>query len=311
MIVVTLHRPANSSDTHTSTLLTHLSINSNNSTLVHCITDLLIPSRAKTFNEAVTGALPSFLGQQPATATSLVVDGIASVLGLPGESVGTVLKGLQSLLDLCGEKYTSIVLVNHLALSSHSGSVFSFADVLDTLAQQVYRIEEVKEEERRIWNEGWVVVDAFVLKSSGVGVYGRIRKGSVKERIALRTSPANPNKVESRLVADLLSEIQPLNYEKEGISIAAAVTVSSTAATPQAVPDVSKLNDPTHNLSFNLKLTEEQRQMKDNTVLPYMHTGEGVGGTVGVAGGAAGGIIHYEADAYDDDEGDPDDDLAL
>ncbi|KAG0337904.1 hypothetical protein BG004_007443 [Podila humilis] len=73
------------------------------------------------------------------------------------------------------------------------------------------------------------------------------------------------------------------------------------------MPDIDKLDleesqtaDPAANLSFNLNLTEEQRQAKNDTVLPYLKTQE------------TSGAIYYEPDAADDfDDDDPDDDLTI
>ncbi|KAF9373203.1 hypothetical protein CPB97_000725 [Podila verticillata] len=73
------------------------------------------------------------------------------------------------------------------------------------------------------------------------------------------------------------------------------------------MPDIDKLDleesqtaDPAANLSFNLNLTEEQRQAKNHTVLPYLKTQE------------SSGAIYYEPDAADDfDDDDPDDDLTI
>ncbi|OLY80094.1 hypothetical protein AYI68_g5817 [Smittium mucronatum] len=58
-------------------------------------------------------------------------------------------------------------------------------------------------------------------------------------------------------------------------------------------------NDPTADIPFNLKLTDDQKQMKDNIVLPYT---EAQVETVTT--------ISYQPDTDDDwDEDDPDDDL--
>ncbi|KAF9296607.1 hypothetical protein BGZ74_010247 [Mortierella antarctica] len=73
------------------------------------------------------------------------------------------------------------------------------------------------------------------------------------------------------------------------------------------MPDIDKLDleesqtaDPAANLSFNLNLTQEQRQAKNDTVLPYLKTQE------------SSGAIYYEPDAADDfDDDDPDDDLTI
>lgn len=74
--------------------------------------------------------------------------------------------------------------------------------------------------------------------------------------------------------------------------------------------------DPMANLSFNLSLTETQRQAKENVVLPYMKVqqqqGNDIPDTQKTPGGGGGGHIYYEPDAADDfDDEDPDDDLDI
>ncbi|KAJ3217717.1 hypothetical protein HDU67_007413 [Dinochytrium kinnereticum] len=49
-------------------------------------------------------------------------------------------------------------------------------------------------------------------------------------------------------------------------------------------------------LTFNLNLTEDQKDAKSNVLLPF---------------GNKSGTIHFEAEYFDDDEIDPDDDLEL
>lgn len=59
--------------------------------------------------------------------------------------------------------------------------------------------------------------------------------------------------------------------------------------------------DPAANLPFNLSLTDDQRQAKNQVVLPYLKTEEHPGGT-----------IFYEPDSGDDyDDEDPDEDLDI
>ncbi|KAJ1921679.1 hypothetical protein H4219_000411 [Mycoemilia scoparia] len=66
-------------------------------------------------------------------------------------------------------------------------------------------------------------------------------------------------------------------------------------------------NDPTLNLSFNLKLTDEQRVAKESVELPYLKTDEAQLGSNRVPG-----QIIYQPDEGDDwDEDDPDDDLEI
>lgn len=67
----------------------------------------------------------------------------------------------------------------------------------------------------------------------------------------------------------------------------------------------SSEDDPMSNLSFNLSLTETEKVVRSQVVLPYTNTGSG--DNVGSSG-----RIHYEPDDADDlDEEDPDDDLNI
>ncbi|ORZ37715.1 Elongator complex protein 5 [Catenaria anguillulae PL171] len=104
---------------------------------------------------------------------------------------------------------------------------------------------------------------------------------------------------------------------------AAASVADSKPVAPDNTGARSAAADPTLGLSFNLKLTDKQRQAKDKVVLPHFkmqqfeeETGRGGGGP-GVAdtnagGGGIGGVIHYELDLEDDfDDEDPDADLDL
>ncbi|XP_020626324.1 elongator complex protein 5-like [Orbicella faveolata] len=82
---------------------------------------------------------------------------------------------------------------------------------------------------------------------------------------------------------------------------------SSTAhSEPLAVQEV----DPTQNLTFNLKLTENERQARANLKLPYMYHEEKKSE---VAVNSVGeGRVFYQPDEADDfDEDDPDDDLNI
>ncbi|GAA5798392.1 hypothetical protein HPULCUR_003794 [Helicostylum pulchrum] len=68
--------------------------------------------------------------------------------------------------------------------------------------------------------------------------------------------------------------------------------------------------DPTANLSFNLSLTDQQRQQKENLVLPYLKAQQ-----LEVSMDEEkknSGLIYYDPDAADDfDDEDPDDDLDI
>lgn len=70
-------------------------------------------------------------------------------------------------------------------------------------------------------------------------------------------------------------------------------------------------------MTFNLRLTDSERQAKSNTVLPYLLNDDnksamlvGDGGRTSKGGG--GGEIIYTPDDFDDfDDEDPDDDLDI
>eukprot|EP00055_Hartaetosiga_balthica_P006661 m.21464 g.21464 ORF g.21464 m.21464 type:complete len:316 (+) comp5353_c0_seq1:3-950(+) len=80
--------------------------------------------------------------------------------------------------------------------------------------------------------------------------------------------------------------------------------------------DIDDSNDPTANLTFSLSLSDQEKAIRANTVLPYMKTSEHrptLSTTpVTKAPSSTRGVIYYEPDEVDDfDDEDPDDDLDL
>ena len=85
------------------------------------------------------------------------------------------------------------------------------------------------------------------------------------------------------------------------------------AAPPATAADAS---DPTANLTFNLKLSEQEQTARAATALPYHMAQEqkqrALQGATSGDSRAAAGAIYYEPDEFDDfDDEDPDDDLDL
>ncbi|KAJ1948212.1 hypothetical protein FBU59_001699 [Linderina macrospora] len=81
-------------------------------------------------------------------------------------------------------------------------------------------------------------------------------------------------------------------------------TTSSSTAKGQQQQQQQQQTDPTANLSFNLSLTDKQREDKNSVVLPYTDAQ--------MDEGSSGGEIHYQLDDEDDwDSDDPDDDLEI
>lgn len=71
---------------------------------------------------------------------------------------------------------------------------------------------------------------------------------------------------------------------------------------------MSQKVDPTSNLTFNLRLSEAEKEAKDKVALPFVFSEEKKSALLGPAQGS--GRIMYEPDANDDfDDEDPDDDL--
>eukprot|EP00049_Salpingoeca_infusionum_P003816 m.71168 g.71168 ORF g.71168 m.71168 type:complete len:311 (+) comp12285_c0_seq1:151-1083(+) len=117
--------------------------------------------------------------------------------------------------------------------------------------------------------------------------------------------------------------------------VSTGIKVAPTAPVVPQESDAS--DDPTANLTFNLKLSEQEKKARANISLPYEHTGQSApstgqpaaakSGTTAVpvsasgntpaSGGSSGqkarsGVIYYEPDEVDDfDDEDPDDDLDL
>ncbi|XP_073693601.1 elongator complex protein 5 [Garra rufa] len=100
--------------------------------------------------------------------------------------------------------------------------------------------------------------------------------------------------------------------EEECFSVSedAALSVQAKPRQPgqvQKEPDVSEA-DPTSNLTFNLRLSEEERKAKGKVALPFVFSQEKKSALLSPTPGS--GRIMYEPDANDDfDEEDPDDDL--
>ncbi|EGG22059.1 hypothetical protein DFA_01949 [Cavenderia fasciculata] len=86
-------------------------------------------------------------------------------------------------------------------------------------------------------------------------------------------------------------------YEKNGIN---GYLAFDSAESLEKKPEIKEL-DPTENLSFNLKLSEDERAAKDAVVLPYMRTNDG----------SANLLIIEDPDEEDYDDEDPDDDLDI
>ncbi|XP_059360458.1 elongator complex protein 5 [Carassius carassius] len=100
--------------------------------------------------------------------------------------------------------------------------------------------------------------------------------------------------------------------EEEYFSVSEDATLSVQAkphqpGRGQKEPDVSE-TDPTSNLTFNLRLSEEERRAKEKVALPFVFSQQKKSALLRPAPGS--GRIVYEPDASDDfDEEDPDDDL--
>lgn len=70
-------------------------------------------------------------------------------------------------------------------------------------------------------------------------------------------------------------------------------------------------SDPAANLTFNLRLSDREREARSHLVLPYTYTAKEKAAQLS-GRGETGGQIFYEPDAADDiDEEDPDDDLDI
>lgn len=115
-----------------------------------------------------------------------------------------------------------------------------------------------------------------------------------------------------------------VTYESNGFILDASgylTVVPATQLTGVVVPepvesvddDAMQLDpkmDPTANLSFNLSLTDQQRQQKENLVLPYLKAQQ-LEVSIDEEKKNS-GLIYYDPDAADDfDDEDPDDDLDI
>ncbi|KAJ1653040.1 hypothetical protein IWQ61_006759 [Dispira simplex] len=82
--------------------------------------------------------------------------------------------------------------------------------------------------------------------------------------------------------------------------------------TSESVAENISTNPPLKDLSFNLGLTDKQREAKNNVVLPYEEAQQVTSATLSSSHTPAGGAIYYQPDEGDDfDDEDPDDDLDI
>lgn len=94
---------------------------------------------------------------------------------------------------------------------------------------------------------------------------------------------------------------------QEDLTVTVHSKVSHTAMTPAAEGDDAE-PDPTAKLTFNLRLSDMEREAKEKLALPFVFSHEKKSAMLNPRHGA--GRIVYEPDAYDDfDQEDPDDDL--
>jgi len=114
-----------------------------------------------------------------------------------------------------------------------------------------------------------------------------------------------------------------LNADKEGKLTSSDDTACNSLA-PKDSSTASSEVDPASNLTFNLRLTDSEREARANTALPYLLTEskksaylhESAGVRINKRGGGSslveGGEIVYVPDEVDDfDDEDPDDDLDI
>ncbi|KAI8870184.1 hypothetical protein GQ42DRAFT_19027 [Ramicandelaber brevisporus] len=153
--------------------------------------------------------------------------------------------------------------------------------------------------------------------------------GKTQREIAIASfnasSPWNSLKVSPGTARFSLAPSIPVVTQAKDSPKAAATATATAATTQKSQANLAALsapapnqpsaekkstedkNDPAANLSFNLRLTDEQRRAKDNVVLPYMIQESN---TAPMPDGGA--EIIYQADEADDlDEEDPDDDLDI
>ncbi|KAI9183431.1 Elongator complex protein [Blastocladiella emersonii ATCC 22665] len=151
-----------------------------------------------------------------------------------------------------------------------------------------------------------------------VHVYSRrLRSGKlVRESVVLRTAGSPP----SACIAPFPEQgnadgAPPAGRTVSFATAATAATAAATLAAPVAAAASSKSDatDPTAGLSFNLRLTDRQREAKERVVLPFMKMQiSDQPGTASSSSSVSSGVIHYELDLEDDfDDDDPDADLDL
>jgi len=111
----------------------------------------------------------------------------------------------------------------------------------------------------------------------------------------------------------VIAECQDIKIESNNHMVVCSKINSKTKMMTSA--DVAPANevDPTSNLTFNLRLTSNEKEARAKTVLPYILNDESKAeflNTVSTSDTASSGNVIYEPDDADDfDDEDPDDDL--
>ncbi|KAJ3136771.1 hypothetical protein HK101_003964 [Irineochytrium annulatum] len=234
--------------------------------------------------------LTRLLSSSPRSRVTIAIDSLDPFLLLLGPQ--RVFAFLSSLGTVTKDRDTARVVVAHRKTPYDFSARVDEAAALERIANGVAGLETLEEWVRRqgrsgralfATTTGWDVAECVVMKKSGRSVretlaYRRARNGVVLKGI---------DDIKSVAAVQEVPKVDDENSDDVQFLLSRSITRNDKS-------------DPSANLTFNLRLTETQQEAraKHQLELPYFDA-------------QAGSTIAFEAEAFDDDEFDPDDDLDI
>ncbi|KAI9221092.1 Elongator complex protein 5 [Blastocladiella britannica] len=276
---------------------------------------------ATTFQSLILARVQRFLARHRGAACTIAIDSLTP-LGHVLPTPTDLARGLRDLLALLSASSSVLVAIAPASNANGGGKSLQAQGRLEQVATTTVRVENGTRADRerhvvadRAASDLILSVEANATNRLVARVHARRAGGKVvHEAVEVVWSGAtvrythfdeDPALVDPAPVAAVPT---PDNGDKKETD--AAVHVHEKRASAPA----SSSSDPTAGLSFNLRLSDKQREAKAQVVLPYLSAQQPLPSTSSGSGsnssGGGGGIVSYEYDVDDDfDDDDPDADL--
>ncbi|KAJ3280877.1 hypothetical protein HK104_000350 [Borealophlyctis nickersoniae] len=225
--------------------------------------------------DGLADCIEEIVGAESSQKITVLLDSLNSlILGHPLSKAADLVKRLSNL----SSDVVRIIVPFHGDIPSlHSAPAMTIDAILAHLCTTYINVRHSKDVAR---GEDFVSLDAQSPAGAVCDVIHKKKSGRVaRELVYFEVSQST-----GRLIFTVFDDMKGM---EEGVQ---QLKVSTAPA-----------KDPTANLSFNLRLTEEQKSARSEVVLPYMKAQEVTSEPT----------IYYEPDDDDYDEEDPDDDLDI